>query len=172
MQYNITYTLYIHQIYSVECVFKIKSSLSMNFMPYMGLRLFSLPISLLQIVSMFVIHLIFIGHINYYPLFRSRSWNNGMPCMFCYVLRLLRAVLLWLGRTFKWEFTLTLALHDVSGSQCEDLEENWLHYSNTPLYNQNKTKSRNPCWNFFWITLYMFQHMTHLNEVASYFCWI
>ena len=25
-------------------------------------------------------------HMNYYPLFRVRSWNNGMHCMFLYIL--------------------------------------------------------------------------------------
>ena len=27
-----------------------------------------------------------IGSMNYYPLFRVRSWNNGMRCMFLYIL--------------------------------------------------------------------------------------
>ena len=29
-----------------------------------------------------------IGSMNYYPLFRVRSWNNGMRCMFFYILML------------------------------------------------------------------------------------
>ena len=48
------------QIYFVECVSKIK-------------HIFS------------VIHHQF-GSMNYYPLFRVRSWNNGMRCMSLYIL--------------------------------------------------------------------------------------
>ena len=32
-----------------------------------------------------------IGGMNYYPLFRVRSWNNGMRCMSFYILKILRS---------------------------------------------------------------------------------
>ena len=36
-----------------------------------------------------------IGSMNYYPLFRVRSWNNGMRCMSCYLLTVLHNNLKW-----------------------------------------------------------------------------
>ena len=45
-----------------------------------------------------------IGSMNYYPLFRVRSWNNGMHCISFYILRI-RWVMIWpiyiLGITIK-----------------------------------------------------------------------
>ena len=52
----------------------------------MGLCVFSLPISLVMIetISTLPYHHHQIGSMNYYPLFRVRSWNNGMRCMSIY----------------------------------------------------------------------------------------
>ena len=57
----------------------------------MGLCVFSLPISLLMIERIYIYiynYLCYyhhqIGSMNYYPLFRVSSWNNGVRCMsFC-----------------------------------------------------------------------------------------
>ena len=57
----------------------------------MGLCVFSLPISLLMIERIYIYiynYLCYyhhqIGSMNYYPLFRVSSWNNGVCCMsFC-----------------------------------------------------------------------------------------
>ena len=40
-----------------------------------------------------------IGSMNYYPLFRVRSWNNGARCMSLYIL-----MNLWYGRIASWAF--------------------------------------------------------------------
>ena len=39
-----------------------------------------------------------IGSMNYYPLFRVRSWNNGVRCMSFYILKNL-----WYGRIASWD---------------------------------------------------------------------
>ena len=50
---------------------------------YMGLCVFSLPISLvmIEIICTLSYYHHQIGSMNYYPLFTVRSWNNGMRCM-------------------------------------------------------------------------------------------
>ena len=56
---------------------------------YMGLCVFSLPISLVMMVRIYALsyyHHHQIGSTNYYPLFRVRSWNKGMRCMSLYIL--------------------------------------------------------------------------------------
>ena len=55
------------------------------FMQYMRLCVLSLPISLVMIVRIFgtlSYHHLEIRSVNHLPLFRVRSWNNGMLCMF------------------------------------------------------------------------------------------
>ena len=56
---------------------------------YMGLCVFSFPISLVMIERIYT--LLYYHHqivsMNYYPLFRVRSWNNGMRCMSLYILK-------------------------------------------------------------------------------------
>ena len=54
---------------------------------YMGLCVFSLPISFVMIER--------IGSMNYYTLFRVRSWNNGMRCMSLYILTLWKSFCLF-----------------------------------------------------------------------------
>ena len=53
---------------------------------YMGLCVFSLPISLVLIERIYILSYYHhqIGSMNYYPLFGVRSWNNGMRCMSLY----------------------------------------------------------------------------------------
>ena len=55
---------------------------------YMGLCVFSLPISLVMIERIYTLSYYHhqLGSMNYYPLFRVRSWNNGMHCMSLYIL--------------------------------------------------------------------------------------
>ena len=49
---------------------------------------FSLPISFVMIERMYTLSYFphKIGGMNYYPLFRVRSWNSGMCCMSLYIL--------------------------------------------------------------------------------------
>ena len=57
---------------------------------YVGLCVFSLPISFVMIEIIYIYTLSYyhhqIGSMNYYPLLRVRSWNNGMRCMHFYIL--------------------------------------------------------------------------------------
>ena len=55
----------------------------LSIIQYMGLCVFSLPISLVMIEMIYTLSYYHhqIGSMNYYPLFRARSWNNGMRCM-------------------------------------------------------------------------------------------
>ena len=62
----------------------------LSIIQYMGLCVFSLPISLVIIEIIYIHTLSYyhhqIGSMNYYPLFRVRSWNNGVRCMSFYIL--------------------------------------------------------------------------------------
>ena len=60
----------------------------LSIIQYMGLCVFSLPISLVMIERIYTLSHYHhqIGSMIYYPLFRVRSWNNGMHCMFLYIL--------------------------------------------------------------------------------------
>ena len=62
---------------------------------YMGLCVLSLPISLVMIERIYNLsyHHNQIGSMNCYPLFRVRSWNNGMRCMSLYIL------IYWISRS-------------------------------------------------------------------------
>ena len=55
----------------------------LSIIQYMGLCIFILPISLLMIERIYTLSYYHhqIGSMNYYPLFRVKSWNNGMRCM-------------------------------------------------------------------------------------------
>ena len=66
---------------SVWVTLSIFSQLSI--IQYMGLCVFSLPISLVMIERIYTLsyHHYKIRSMNYYPLFRVRLWNNGMRCM-------------------------------------------------------------------------------------------
>ena len=75
-------------MYFVECVSKIKHIFSVIHYTIYGLCVFSLPISLVMIERIYTLSYYHhqIGDMNYYPLFRVRSWNNGMRCMSLYIL--------------------------------------------------------------------------------------
>ena len=65
----------------------------LSIIQYMGLCVFSLQISLVMIDRMYTLSYYHhqIGSMNWYPLFRVRSWNNGMRCMPLYIL----CIFLW-----------------------------------------------------------------------------
>ena len=60
----------------------------LSIIQYMGLCVFSLPISLVMIETIYTLSYYHhqIGSMNYYPLFRARSWNNGVRCMSIFLL--------------------------------------------------------------------------------------
>ena len=60
----------------------------LSIIQYMGLCVFSLPISLVMIERLYTLSYYHhqIGSMNYYLLFRVRSWNNGSRCMSFYIL--------------------------------------------------------------------------------------
>ena len=62
----------------------------LSIIQYAGLCVFSLPISYVMIERIYIYTLSYyhhqIGSMNYYPLFRVRSRNNGMRCMSFYIL--------------------------------------------------------------------------------------
>ena len=69
----------------------------LSIIQYAGLYVFSLPISLYDdwenIYTLSYYHHQ-IGSMNYYPLFRVRSWNNGVRSMYFNILMIWK----WLGR--------------------------------------------------------------------------
>ena len=75
------------KIYFVECV-RLSIFSQLPIIQYMGLCAFSLPISLVMIERIYTLSYYHnqIGSMNDYPLFRVRSWNNGMRCMSLYIL--------------------------------------------------------------------------------------
>ena len=60
----------------------------LSIIQYVGLYAFSLPISRDDWENMYTLSYYHYrtGSINYYPLFRVRSWNNGVRCMSFYIL--------------------------------------------------------------------------------------
>ena len=62
----------------------------LSIIQYVGLYVFSLPISFVMIERIYIYTLSYyhhqIGSMNYYPLFRARSWSNGVRCMSFYIL--------------------------------------------------------------------------------------
>ena len=75
-----------YNLSSVRARLAIFSKLST--IQYVGMCVFSLPISFVMIERIHTLsyHHHQIGSINYYLLFRVRSWNNGMRCMSFYIL--------------------------------------------------------------------------------------
>ena len=74
----------------------------LSIIQYMGLRVCSLPISLVMIER---IHTLSYYHhqiesMNYYPLVRARSWNNGVRCMPLYIFLWIRDMARLLRMTF------------------------------------------------------------------------
>ena len=77
------------QIYFVECVSKIKNILSVIHYTICGAICFQFtPFSCDDCENIYTVSYYHhqIGSMNYYPLFRVRSWNNGVHCMSFYIL--------------------------------------------------------------------------------------
>ena len=79
------------QVHSVECVSKIKLILSMIFHAIYGavciqLIYFHLSYDYCENVHTLSHQRHQIGSMSYLPLFMVRSWNNGMCCMYFYIL--------------------------------------------------------------------------------------
>ena len=80
----------------IKCLSDILSSVwvrlsifsQLSIIQYMGLCVFSIPISLVMIERIYTLSYYHnqIGCMNYYPWFRVRSWNNGLRCMSLYIL--------------------------------------------------------------------------------------
>ena len=78
------------QIYFVECVSKIKHILSVIHYTICGAVCFQFthyPCYDWENIYTLSFHHHQIGSMNYYPLFRVRSWNNGIRCMSFYILK-------------------------------------------------------------------------------------
>ena len=71
---------------------RLSISSQLSIIQHLGLCVFSLPISFVMIERIYMLCLIIIiksdelWSVNYYPLFRIRSWNNGMRCISLYIL--------------------------------------------------------------------------------------
>ena len=105
-----TYKMPFRYLSTVWVRLSIFSQLSI--IKYMGLCVFNLPIStvMIQIIYTLSYYHHQIGSMNYYPLFRVRSWNNGMHCMFLYIL-MMRGHTVFEGRTTSliWKHMNTMA---------------------------------------------------------------
>ena len=75
------------QVYFVECV-RLGIFSQLYIIQYMGVCVFSSPIFVVMIERIYTLsyHHHEIGSMNYYPLLRVRSWNNGMRCISLYIL--------------------------------------------------------------------------------------
>ena len=75
-----------YQIYFVECVSKIKHNLSVIHCTLNGTVCFQCTHSLMMTEKIYTLSYYHhqIGSMNHNPLFRVRSWNNGMRCMSLY----------------------------------------------------------------------------------------
>ena len=84
---NWTYKMPVRYILSSVWV-RLSIFSHLSIMQYMGLCVFSLPISLVMIERIYTLSYYHhqIGSMNYYPLFRVKSWNNGMRCMSLHIL--------------------------------------------------------------------------------------
>ena len=73
---------------------------------YMGLCVFRLPISLMMTEKVYTLSYYHhqIRSMNCYPLFRVRSWNNGMRCMSLYIL-----MNSWYGQIASWDIRVLVA---------------------------------------------------------------
>ena len=85
-----TNKMFVRYILPSVCL-RLRLFSQLSFIQYMGLCVFSLPNSSVIIVRMCTLSYYHhqIGSMNHKPLFRVRSWNNGMRCMYYYVLMFL-----------------------------------------------------------------------------------
>ena len=89
------------EIYFVECVSKIKHILSVIHYTICGAVCFQFthfPCDDWANIYTLSYNHHQIGSMNYYPLFRVRSWTNGVRCMSFYIL-----MNLWYGRIASWD---------------------------------------------------------------------
>ena len=86
---NWTFEMLVRYILS-SVYLRVSPFSQISFMQYMGLCVFSLPISLMMIVRLYFIssyqrhHQI--GNMSHLPLFRVMSWNKRLHCMSLYIL--------------------------------------------------------------------------------------
>ena len=83
------WTYKMHVRYNLSSVWVRLSKFSeLSIEQYVGLCVFTLTISFVMIERIYTLSYYHnqIGSMNYYPLFRVRSWNNGMRCMSFYIL--------------------------------------------------------------------------------------
>ena len=86
MAHYMTYEMLVRYIILDVCL-RLRQFAQLSLMEYMDLCVFSLYISLVMNVNMRTLSdYQQIGGINNKLLFRVRSWNNGIRCMFCYTL--------------------------------------------------------------------------------------
>ena len=85
-----TYKMPVRYILSSVWV-RLSTFSPLSIIQYVGLYVFSLPISLVMIENIYTLSYYHhqIWGMNYYPLFRVKSWNNGVRCMSFYILILL-----------------------------------------------------------------------------------
>ena len=115
----------------------------LSIIQYVGVCVFSLPISFVMIerTYIYIYTLSYynhqIGSINYYPLFRVRSWNNGMRCMSFYIL-MGRVIIFF--RASEWSWFVNME-HYCSKWQRrtpgKDSKHVWAHLINTLRRRQN-----------------------------------
>ena len=84
---HLTYKMPVRYILSSVWV-RLSIFSQLSIIQYMGLCVFSLPISLVMIEMIYTLSYYQdqIGSMNYYPLFRARSWNNAMRYMSIFLL--------------------------------------------------------------------------------------
>ena len=84
---NWTYRLPVRYILSSVWV-RLSIFSQLSIVHYMWLCVFSLPISCMMTEKVYTLSYYHhrIGGMNYYPLLRVRSWNNGMRCLSLYIL--------------------------------------------------------------------------------------
>ena len=89
----------------------------LSILQYMGLCVFTLPIPLVMSERIYNLsyHHHQIGSMIYYPLFGVRSWNNGMRCMFLYILlkHLRFYLIVSLNKCVMQTFTCTSFIHSL-----------------------------------------------------------
>ena len=95
-----TYKMPVRYILSSKWV-RLSIFSQLSIIQYMGLCALSLTISLMMIKRIYTLSWYHhqSGSMNYHPLFRARSWNNGMCCMSLYILITLiscfKVVIIW-----------------------------------------------------------------------------
>ena len=100
----------------------------LSIIQYMGLYVFSLPVFLVMIEIIWTLSYYHhqIGSMNYYPLFRAKSWDNGMRCMSLYIIMIITRIIDFNdkfqkychGAQFGWGYCEILITLVTSGLAC------------------------------------------------------